>query len=243
MAADWVAYRLAYMPAPLLDEWGEKWATLFGQTAQGATDRQTDATLARFPTTAPEDAMAPIAADRRVLIFPPEYAALDAPAGPFVVSMRQRLQEAFSYWDNAGREAGIVVTLARASIAAAVVEDQDVGGAWGHWARFAVYANLDAFYSGFGASPAPATWDVYPWDTFRWDFDPTFGGAIADYLRALILLLRPAHTRCIGLVVERTGYDPILIPIDPTLVFPPLAFPVGLLDSTYFDYYLDAYLG
>lgn len=222
MADDWTDYQLAHMPAPLLGPWGEKWATLGGESKQAVADLAADAVLARLPISAPSDALVYLGADRRILRAPGETDAAYA----------LRLRQAFAHWAMSGKEAGIIACFAAAGLPCAVVENQDTANVFGHWARFAVYTDGDGVFG------APPEWDAFDWDDgTRWDFSAA-DGALVDYLVACIRIMKPAHTRCVGLVIARTGYPTIIVPVDPTPVDPPL-----VILSSYFDAYFDYYLG
>ena len=188
-------------------------------------DLTAEASDARFPRATRPTALAPIGLDRRILRAPGETDA----------NYATRLRRCFTFWDASGKEAGIVAAFAAAGLVALVVENQATANAFGHWARFAIYAD------GTGVFSAPPTWDSFDWDDgTRWDFTAS-DGALVDYLAAVIKLLKPAHTRCIGLVIARDGHPTVIVPIDPTPVDPPL-FPIGLMPG-YLDAYFDFYLG
>ncbi len=225
MADNWIDYQLAHMPAPLLGEWGTKWAELIG-TFKGISAEYADsATLQHLSVSATPDAYPYLGRDRRILRAPNETDAAYA----------ARLRNVFDFWALSGKEAGIIACFAAAGIVPIVVENQDTANVFGHWARFAVYVNGDGVFSD------PPTWDSFDWDDgTRWDFVAA-DGPLVDYLVACIRLMKPAHTRCVGLVIARTGFPSVIVPVDPTPVEPPLVFDDLLL--SYFDMYFDVYLG
>jgi len=223
----WVDYQLAHMTAPMLGVWGNLWAELLGGAKQDASDLSTDATLAHFPITAPTDALAYLGRDRRIPQAP----------GETNEDYVRRLVDAFGIWGLSGTEAGVVSGFTAAGLTAYCVENFETANAWGHWARFVVYTD------GTGVFGAPPLWDDFDWDDgTRWDFSAA-DGALVDYLVAWIRLMKPAHTRSLALVIARTGYPTVIVPIEPVPGVDPPLDPGDAFADAYLDAYLELYLG
>lgn len=224
---DWVKYQLAHMPAPMLGVWGTKWAQLLGGAKSKAAALVIDAILARFPNTAPSDALAKLGLDRRIPRAPDE--SEDA--------YRDRLLLAFTIWGMSGRPDGISSGFVAAGLPSpTIVQNYQTSGALGHWARFAIYVE------GTGVFDDPPLWDDFDWDDgTRWDVSAA-DGLMIDYLVAWVRLMMPSYTRCLGIVVTREGFPPITIPVDPDMGVA-LPDPADILTGTYLDMYLDSYLG
>ena len=223
MADTWLDYQKSYCPPWLLGVWGTKWAELLVLVKGGGADLSTRATVLRTPLVGELDTYPHIGRTKRLLRAPNETDD----------SYRLRLIQSFDLWDVSGTETAIDMAFAAAGLTANVVEDFETGGALGHWARFAVYID------GTGVFSDPPLWDDFDWDDgTRWDFVAA-DGALVDYLVACIRMLKPAHTRCVGLVIERTGFDTVVVPVDgvvPGLVIPPV--PVSIFLDAYLDFYL-----
>lgn len=199
-----------------------------GDTLDVIRDGSAESVDARFPRATRATALKPIGLDRRILRAPNETDAAYA----------VRLTQVFTFWDRAGRESSIEAAFAAAGLTAVVVEGFEAVSL-GHWARFAVYVD------GTGIFAAPPAWDAFNWeDGTRWDFT-TSDGALVDYLVASIRVLKPAHTRCLGVVIARTGYASSWVPVDP--IPPgyslPLTADAAYTPEIYLDLYLDLYLG
>ncbi len=228
MTDAWIDYQTAHMPAPMLGTWGTRWAELMGGAKSDTATISTDATLARFTVSAPNDALDWIGRTVRIPRAP----------GETDDAYRERLRLAFDLWDTSGRETSVVAGFLAAGFAAPnVLEDFETAGALGHWARFVIY--LD----GTGVLADPPEWDAFDWDDgTRWDFTAA-DGLVIDFLIAWVRQFKPAHTRCLGIVVARTGFPTVIVPVDPNPGVELPDDPGLLMPGSYFDAYFDFYLG
>ncbi len=194
MADNFAEYAKEYAPPWLLGTWGERFLSVIGEAKDAKTALAREACKARMSELAPADALVRIGADRVVLQAPGETDA----------AFRARLLLAFDIWMANGTEAGLkTYHLTPAGIVNVVLtEDQDVAGAFGHWARFLIDV--------FPPHPfvAPIEWgsgEVYGEGTgVRWGFgDDT----AVDYTRAVTRRWKPSHTRCLGVRIRWSGVD------------------------------------
>lgn len=183
---DWVAYQLAHCPPWLRREWGEKLETLLGGLKGEAAELAKQSVKARFIVDAPSDAVESLGADSVIVRAPAETEA----------AYRARVRAAWSAWEQAGRESGILALLSVASCSAVtVIEDLDVGGALGHWARFYVWI--------VEPHPFEAPAAIGSAITIGTDWTIGFGDrALPEYVRATVRRWRPSHTRCLGVAVN-----------------------------------------
>lgn len=211
-----VDYQLAHCPPWLLGPHGRALQTILGEAKRIQADRASYAVTARMADIAPADALDRIGADRRIFRAPGESDDV----------YRTRLVQAFDFHRLAGTIAGLEAGFAALGLSCTVIEDQAVGGALGHWARFAIATD------GTGIIDGPALWGSFTWgDGTRWG---TSSGAEIDYLRSIINLLKPARCRCVGLLIFRDGFDPLVIAVDDLTIGYDLADVV----SSWLDSYL-----
>lgn len=191
---EFVRYQLAHAPPWLLGEWGERLMIVLGIAKEVQSQRTRDAVKARFVHLAPVDALPDLGKDRKMLRAP----------GETDDGYRERLLNAFDIWATAGTEAGLLELFRVAGATDVTIwEDQDVGGALGHWARFAIYVAEPHPYT------APKTWGSFAWgDGTCWGFGDD---AAITYTKEVIRRWKPAHTRCVGIAVVWAGVDGLSI--------------------------------
>jgi hypothetical protein len=193
----WIEYQLSFAPPWLLRTWGARFLSILGNAKGHTADMCKAAVKARFVDIGPDDALPYQGADRVVIRAPDETDA----------AYRARLLESWSTWGDCGKEAGFIDLLAVAGITAVLVEDQDVDGALGHWARFYLYVEEP---NDFTAAPEVGGFTLGDGTTLG--VGPR---AIVDYARNVVRLFKPAHTRCLGIAVSIAGQaDPHTIEID-----------------------------
>lgn len=198
MADDFVDYQLAHAPPWLLGTWGDKLMRLLGQAKEDQSARTKLAVKARFVDIAPDDALPDLGKDRVMLRAPGEAAD----------DYRSRLASAFEIWSTAGTKAGLLELFRVAGATNVTIwEDQEAGGALGHWARFAISVAEPHPFT------APATWGTFAYgDGTRWGFGDS---AALDYARNVVRRWKPAHTRCVGIAVTwDDAADFSVIPVD-----------------------------
>ncbi len=197
---EWVRHQLAHCPPWLLREWGERLETLLGGLKGEAAELAKQAVKARMVELAPSDAVDDIGADHVIVRAPAETET----------AYRARVRAAWAAWEQAGREAGILALLSAAGCSSVtVVEDQDVAGALGHWARFYVWI--------VEPHPFVAPLAIGSGITVGTGWTIGFGDrAVPEYVRATVKRWRPSHTRCLGVAVNwATVSTPSVISIEP----------------------------
>ena len=122
---------------------------------------------------------------------------------------RARLLNTFEIWATAGTEAGLLELFRVAGATnVTITEDQDVGGALGHWARFSISVAEPHPFT------APALWDGFDYDDGTlWGFAD---GAALEYTQLVVRRWKPAHTRCVGIGVQWASVpgETVIFPIE-----------------------------
>jgi hypothetical protein len=211
----WVEYQLSLAPPWLLRTWGARFLSILGNAKGHTADMCKAAVKARFVDIGPHDALPYQGADRVVIRAPDETDA----------AYRARLLESWSTWGDCGKEAGFIDLLAVAGITAVLVEDQDVGGALGHWARFYLYVEEPNDFT------AAEEYGSFTWGSFAWGTGPI---SLIEYARNVVRLFKPAHTRCLGITVSIAGAaTPYTIEINDDDIGIGAPLPDSLTDESY----------
>ena len=171
------AWLLRLAPRRFSRDKGQKFAWGIGSTGDVILDAVTMAVNCRFPSSAPEDALPRISRDRRL------------PRGPgeSTESFRARLKAAFTAWQWAGTEFGMLGQLKAYGLSNSdIVENYEWDDPWPHdtdnWSRF---------------------WVVIPEGGHPWS-----GSIPADdqtALRRLIRAWKPANAICVEVIALTSG--------------------------------------
>jgi hypothetical protein len=140
-------------PPWLQNEAGRRWARALGRVLDGAVDGARDAVLARYPSYAPEDALALLGHERGLERFPGEYPE----------AYRSRLLNAWEFWRWGGTLRGLQYWLNAAGYDVYVYEhyrqDRTI------WAEFSLYLwphrpefTTDRWDDGVGAWDDDTSW-------------------------------------------------------------------------------------
>jgi hypothetical protein len=190
--ADYADYEVQRAPAWLRGPLGSGWLSAHGYLKDALVEGARQAVRARFVTRAPVDALPVLASERSLERMPPDTEA----------AWRARLGQAWELWAYAGTRKGVREALERTGYATSVVVydalEWPTGPGAVSWAVFWVVLSGHDWVSD-GVWSDPGVWG----DGGTWGSTAT-PDEVARVQR-LILLWKPAHARCAGVIVLLSG--------------------------------------